>query len=72
MKRWLGFGGPIPAFWRKQRTKTWEPLGEKRGQRLGVQRERMWGKGIVSASLPVRVSNPEAAGLSLGCPPGAR
>lgn len=45
MKRWLGFGDPYLLFWRKQRTKTWEPLGEKRGQKWGVQRERMWGKG---------------------------
>lgn len=71
-KEMAGFRGPIPAFWRKQRTKTWEPLGEQRGPRLGVQRERMWGRGTVSASLPVRVSSPEAAGLSLECPPGAR
>lgn len=39
------FWVPVPVFWRKQRTKTWEPLGEKRWQSWGVHRERMWGKG---------------------------
>lgn len=38
MKRWLSFGYPYLPSGGSRGTKTWEPLGEKRWQRWGVQR----------------------------------
>lgn len=63
------FWVPIPAFWRKQRNQNLGAAWRKEVAEVGCAESGCGVRGIVSASLPVRVSSPEATGLSLECPP---
>lgn len=72
MKRWLGVGDPYLLFLEEAEDQNLGAAWRKEGAEMGCAESGCGVRGIVSASLPVRVSSPEAAGLSLECPPGAR